>query len=276
MVEFYPNTNNFIKTMISHPCARPWYVWVETFFPAVIELAFMVVLFDVEDALRAHGEKIVREGGRRPMRGGRHAPRIRQTVRETKAQKYTRLGLKTLLVVTKPIELIGFVWLLYGATDRFFYNWQTLMELSDFCTQPIVSGPMQRSRGPGFIGILPGGAVTPMTVGEQNRGSWPNNEFGVTLPQGQFTAFFALTVTAPLFGVNDVRVRLRISRITGTFFIEGDPVDLKWSEVSDLLVNADFFLPTVAGGSMTWELVGQGVPAGIFCSKGHVMAMRTG
>ena len=275
-IRFFRREANFIKRIALHDCARPWYVYVETFFPAFVELIITVAIFDLEDVLRAHGEKIAAEGKSAGRRKGRHTPKIRITSRDLGIARYTLLGLRTVLIVTKPLELIGFAWLLLSAVDDFFYNWQTLLEQSDFCSQPIESGPLTRSRGPGFIGILPGGAVTPLPTVEQNRGAWATIPFDVDLPQGFFTCIWALTVIGPTNTVEDVRLQLRISGNLGPAIVEGDPINIGPHEQVDLIIIVEFFLFSAGGGGITWELAGQPIPVGIESVKGHMSVWRTG
>ena len=275
-IRFFRDEANFIKRIALHHCARPWYVYVETFFPTFIELVITVAIFDVEDALRAHGEKIAAEGKSKGRRKGRHTPKIRITTRDLGIARYTLLGLRTVLFVTKPLELIGFAWLLLSAVDDFFYNWMTLLEKSDFCTQPIESGPLSRSRGPGFVGILPGGQPVPLPVVEQNRGAWATNNITVDLPQGLHTCIWALTVRAPAGGVGDVRLKLRIVGNLGPSIVEGDPVDIPHRAEVDLLIIVEFFLFTGGGGSIVWELAGEAIPVGIETVKGNMSVWRSG
>lgn len=273
-INIFPNEKNFIKTMISHPCARPWYVWVETFVPAFLKLLLTVSIFDVEDAIRAHGESIVRD--RQRGKSKRHAPKVRLAGAGRAVTRYAQQALKTLLVVTKPLENIGFLWLLYSATDEFFFDWQTLLEESTFCKQPIISGPMQRSRGPGFISFTVGGATIIMTNALQNRGGWANNVFGVTLPQGSFTAGLGLTVKAPLSGVSPIWIGLRVVSFFGVTNFRSDNISILPGEEASMSLVARFFLPFSGGGTMTWEVGGSTIPAGIESVSGHVFVQRRG
>lgn len=273
-VDFFPNEKNFIKTIIAHPCARPWYVWVETFIPAFLLLLLTVNLFDVEDAIRAHGQSIVQD--KQKGKRKRHTPKIKVTGAGRQVTRFSQKALKTLLVVTQPLENIGFLWLLYSATDQFFFNWQTLLEKSDFCTQPIESGPMQRSRGAGFISFTVGGATIIMTNALQNRGAWANNVFSVTLPEGSFIASVSLTVKAPFSGIDPIWVGLRVVGFFGVSHFRSDPIFILPGQEASMTVSARFFLPFSGGGSMTWEVGGSTIPAGIEAVNGHVFVQRVG
>ncbi len=272
--QIFPNEINFIKTLITHPCARPWYVWVETFVPAFLLLFLTVQLFDVEDAVRAHGESIVRD--RKGGKSKRHTGKLATGGARTRVNRWSQKALKTLLVVTGPLELVGFTWLLYSAVDQFFFNWQTLLEESTFCEQPIESGPMQRSRGPGFISFVESGSTVIMTDLRQNRGAWPTNVFTVELPQGLFTSGFGMTVKGPVGGVDPVWIELEVTGLFGTSKFRSDEIALAPAEEGSMSVLARFFLPGAGGGLMSWKIGGSTIPAGIEAVRGHVFVQRTG
>jgi len=270
---FFPHEKNFIKTLITHPCARPWYVWVETFVPAFIVLYATVAFFDVEDAIRAHGEKIAGKGTRR--KGKRHTPKIRLTGEKTIVRRWSQRGLRTLLLLTGPLEIVGFMWLLYAATDQFFYNWQTLLEKRDFCNRDEQSGPLQLSREGGFISFVVGGVPVILGTQEQNRSSWPHSTIGATLPQGDFAAGFSLTVLAPASGVSNVWIQLKTAGLFGGQTFRSKSLDLGPFEEGSLSVSAHFAYVLSGGGPLSWEIGGNTIPIGIETVKGHMFVHRT-
>ncbi len=259
---------NFIKAMITHPCARPWFVYLELFFPAFIKLLITVVLFDVEDAIRAHGEGIVRD--KKGDKKKRHGIRVKTTGQATPVDRYAQKGLKILLVVTKPIELIGFTWLIFSAVDQFFYDWQTLLENSDFCVDRGQTGPLTLQRGQGFISIVVGFIPVILNIESQDRAGWPHSSLSVALPFGRYRALFGLTVVGPPGGVTNVIIRLRSEGAFTTDITESDPLALASGEEGDLVAQHDFAFPLVGGGSLTWEIGGETIPAGIEALKGHM------
>jgi len=271
-----PKTANFIDQIIFHHCARPWYVYVRTFFPSFVVLLYMVFIYDLEDLLRARGEKIVR-GGKGSFRRGRHLTRKQRLIgRSGLIREGYRQQLKTLLVITTPLELIGFAFLLYGAVDEFYGTWMTLLQESDFCTQPIESGPLTRRRDDGRVNINPGGAAVLYDQLQQNRGNWSNSPIFVTLPEGSFSALAALTVTGPIGGITDVFLRIRVVGLIGTSDFESEHSDIADGEETDFIADASFFLPGVAGGVMTWEIVGPSVPVGLASKAGFLTVSRVG
>ena len=263
---------NFIKAMISHPCARPWFVYVELFVPAFIKLMITVVLFDVEDAIRAHGESIVRD--RKGKLKKRHGTNVRVRGAQTRVDRYAMKGLKILLVVTKPLELIGFAWLLFSAVDQFFSDWQTLLENSDYCVDKGQSGPLTLQRGPGFISILVGFVPVILNITSQNRAGWPHTSLSVSLPHGTFRCFFALTVKGPIGGAVNIKIRIRTPGALGSEITESEPIALSHGEEGDLVVSHEFFNVLVGGGTCHWEIGGETIPAGIESVKGFMTVYR--
>lgn len=272
--EIFKHEANFIKRQLTHPCARPWYIWVETFLPAFIKLLITVNLFDVEDAIRSHGKKI--SGPSKGRTGKRHTPRIKTQGRLLVPERWQQRGLRTLLVVTQPLELIGLTWLIFSSVDQFFYDWQTLLDLSDFCKNPIQSGPLQVSRGPGTVSIVESFVPVIMPITDQDRASWNPGLLSVDLPEGIYSAVFALTVIGPIGGVNNVLIRLRTPGSLGADVTVSDPLALTQGEEGSLVVRHDFFYPIIGGGTLTWEVGGETIPAGIETIKGRVVAQRTG
>jgi hypothetical protein len=271
-----PQTANFIQDIAFHGCARPWYVYVQTFAPAFLELILTLTIYDLEDLMRMRGESIVRKGRGQPGFNKKHlfTKPIKTINAETK--RYSRIGLKTLLVVTTPLELVGFGFLFYFAVDNFYGRWQSLLEQSDFCKNPIESGPFTRRRDGGSVSVLPGGAAIPLPQLQQNRAAWSSTPVAVGLPQGQFRAFFGLTVTGPVGGISGMKLRLFIVGGLGGFNVDGEEVSAAEGQEVTMMVDARFFLPGFAGGSVAWELVGPAVPVGLKSEDGFFTVSRFG
>ena len=268
--------NNFLKRIFVHNCARPWYVYVETFIPAFLKVVILASIIDMEDVMRMHATRVAAGAGSGPKRGKKHFVKVRLSAKATPAQRFFRQGLKVLLIITAPLEAAGFAWMMYSLANQFWWDWAALIEASDFCDQPIESGPTSRERGEGPIGILSGGDATPMTNSTQNRGGWSNNVFGVDLPEGFFQAYEGLTIRARSGTLNGVRLRFVINTILGNIIRESAPISVNDTDWTDLVMDAQFFVPVGGGGRINWQLVGPSVPAGVHCLRGNVAVWRTG
>lgn len=274
MVELYPGTRNFIKSQLMNPCAIPWWVYLETFLPAFLKLLIVVSLLDINDALRARGKKISAGAGMRSGRGRGAKRSIKVTGIKIETERWQQRGLRTLLVVTQPLEYIGLAWLIYAATDNFFYDWQTLLEDSGFCKTSDALGPLTLSRGEGFISIVEGGIPIIMNIDKQNRAGWPHSFIGASLPFGRYSAVLAITVVGPLFGAAGMWVQLR-SSFLGFDEITRSPVAAatEGQEVS-MTVRHEFTYNTIAGGALTWEIGGVSIPIGINAIKGFMSVFK--
>lgn len=273
----FPKAANFISFLYEHPCARPWWVYVETFIPAFLQLFITIATLDAEDILREFAKGKAYERIARSRGGSRHTRKPLMLNKPTKPQILTQRGLKTLLIITEPLEIIGFVWLLWSATEQFFYNWQSMLMQSAFCSTPIDTGPFYRSRAPGlFIGILPEGSATPLPILQQDRAGWGSGGFSVSLPPGLYRGVYAVSIQGPPGGLTGVRARLRIGAGVFETIIDGPAGDLGAGEEGSFLVSGTFFIPIITGGgSMGWELVGPAVPAGVLCQGAHAMCTLT-
>ena len=271
-----PNTVGFIQNLVVNPCARPWYIWVQTFVPAAVEFAITVALLDFEDVVRARGEQLARSGGRASRRGKGHTGTVGVPVIPGDKERYARGGLKTLLVLTAPLEFIGFGLLVYGATERFSYNWQWYLDQSDFCSRPIEVGPLIRTTGE--RATFPNGALGALQLPNliQDRAGWGSGNISVQVPEGQYQAILAITIVGPGGGGATYRGGLNVLGTSGTGAFRGDPVFAPTGEEVDLLDKFDIWFPLIGINNITWGIVGPPVPIGLVVKKARFILERVG
>lgn len=272
---FAPHTNNFIKNVVFGDCGTPWYIYVETFFPAFLKLVITQNIVQWDDVVRAIASE---KGGahlRRGVRRGKHGrlDLINNQVEEK--EKFARKGLRTLITITEPLEHAGYLLLLYFSADRFYYDWQTLIERRGPCSNPPEFRPFQRSRGTGSnLPILPGGAACTLPTLDQNDPAYANNSFSTSLPPGTYQAFWNANVRGPSGGISAARASLRLTGSPFTPTILGEATDIQAGQDACLGMEAAFtILPP--GGSCGWELTGPAVPVGLFCTGARVIIVRS-
>jgi len=268
--------NNFLKRIFWNGCARPWYVYVETFIPAFLKVVILASIVDMEDVMRRHATIVAAGPGSGPKRGKKHFAKVRLSAKATPAQRAFRQGLKTILIITAPLEAIGFAWMMYSLANQFWWDWASLIEVSDFCQQPIESGPMSRERGEGPIGILAGGSVVPMNTLTQNRAGWPTTGLTVTLPEGRIQMMWGLKIRSRQGTLEGVHLRISTSTILGTVFLRSAEASVNDTDWTDLVLEGSIFVFAFSSGATSWELVGPSVPAGVHCLEGNLVMFRTG
>jgi len=269
VVEFFPHARNFVKEMQWHNCARPWWVYVETFIPAFIKLFITITLVDFDDMNRMSGYAALGDRPGTGRRGGGHTRRRGLTGGDSRARSYSAGFLKHLLIATEFLEKIGFWFLLYGASEQFFYDWHTLLRQSIYCNGPL--GVLMRRSVGGRVSILPGGAAIALPIVEQSDGVGPGLAFGTEMPFGTFEVVFALTVKGPLGGINGVHLRLIAPGSFEGLDIRSEEISIQEDEIVDQVLQVKLHYPLVGGGQLAWELVGPAVPIGLESEKGDIV-----
>lgn len=270
----FPHASNFYERIVFDNCSRPFSVYLKTFLPAFIKMALTVALLDLNDAFRATGDGFV-DTDRRGRKGrGRKFRKPRMINSPNTVQRWSSRGLQTIIRVTAPLETVGFIWLLYAAGDRFFYDWQNLLTGSTFCGTDVQPPIMQRSRLGGRVGILPGGESISYFQLDQQSGGIFSNSFGANSTAGSYAAWAALTVTGPQGGISGVFLRLNIQIGVLVFEATSTPVDIKEGEEVDLIVFDETTAILSQTWSITWELVGPAVPIGLASRDGAVNVSR--
>lgn len=266
----FAKAQNFVNFLQFHNCARPWFVYAETFAPAFLKLFLTITIPDLNDIARNMGYHQVSGGGGPGGRGPKRFGRSTLSNINNQVENFSQGGLRHLLMVTEPLEKIGFIWLLWSATDQFFMDWQTGLMKSVFCEDVGLAGPYNATRAPGGrVGVLPAGAVTPLPIVEQNRANWARTSIAVSLPFGSYSAVFSATIVGPFGGIEGCGAQLRLAGNVGPSVVAGDPVSIAQGQAGTVMVKSDFFIPL--GGSCGWEIYGPAVPVGVVCNAARVV-----
>ena len=266
-------SKNFMKDVVFHGCARPWYIYVETFFPAFLKLFITLILFDIDDIARAYGQNMARTRatGKRKhvMRQGRQVLRVVQT----EPQRITKVGLRIVLRLTAPLEAAGFTFLMVAAGDKFFGDWQSLIERSPFCESPIGTGPISRGDPPSALSIEPFGQAFGYDTLEQNRGGWPTTAFNFEPATGPLFVVATLKGVAGLGGISNAALRIRITIAGDDFNFDSDFLSAEAGEPVEFVAIARRFLLVGTIAVVRWEMVGDTQLAAVRPTEGNVMGM---
>jgi hypothetical protein len=271
---FLQGPTNFVNRFLYNPCARPIYIYVLTFLPAFFDAWLLVRLFDFNDIVRERGKYLARKGS--PTgRALRHTIRREGKAPPQQKERYSAKGsLKHFIVLTQPLEIVGFAMLMYGAVDGFYKDWDFYLDLSDSCLSPEFYGPLHRKVIDGVATPNEvGGAVQLPTV-VQNRGGWATGPTSVSVPIGRYTVIFAVTVVGPGSVGGTYALQLFSTGVLGLGLFTGAEVFCAPQTETTLIEVHDVFIASVAGGSITWEIVGPPVPVGLSVPKASVVIQR--
>lgn len=265
-------SRNFAKDIVWNGCARPWYVYVETFEIAFLKLFITLLLFQIDDVIRYYGQELAKTRGSGKRRHGIRGPRTRLDVRATPQQKFFRQGLVTVIKITAPLEAIGFGFLLISATDRFFGDWQTLIESSPFCTNPISTGPFSRTDPNSILTIREAGQGFGYATLEQNRGGWGNTALSVNPTSGPLFIVATIKGRAGPAGIAKAALQLRVQIDGKTTLFKGEDITAEPEATVTFIVTARKFLRLGSLTNINWEMVGQTQLSAVREAEGDVFA----
>ena len=273
---FAPKARNFVTQELTHPCARPWWVYVETFIPAFIKLLLLIAFLDLNDVVRDYA---VSRSGETPdgkrRRGSHFRKKKSGRLPGTSAQRWAQGGLKTIIVATIPLEILGFTWLLYSGTDKFFYNWQMLLEQSGFCDRSSLEGPFQRSLVEGGVFSSPTGQGFGYDTLVQNRANWANTPLSVTVLAGNVHVMATITLTRNAGSLPDIQ--LGLVALIGPFIriFKSDRQTVSSESPTDFILRASFHVPIPLTVGISWVMFGPSSPTGMIGKSGRVIVYET-
>lgn len=214
-IRLFEGQANFIKTLRFHPCAEPFPILIETFFPCALQLAIDLYMLDSMDMLRerfrSYPQKGIAPNFRRARRHsfkkqGKAGPLSRKQVKAVPfvAKPLVASFTKWLLLVTDPLEKIGFAMLFYNSVDQFFMNWSSLLIRRGYCELPALTGPLSLLGNAGSqVWSDTGNPVSCPNI-LQNRAGWSHSNTAAVLPPGTYVVVFTAEI-----------------KTTGTTYIDG-------------------------------------------------------
>lgn len=266
---------NFIKTIVTHPCADPWFVLIETFLPAALKLGWTLTAPDWEDILRGYAEGYARLG--KGGRGGRkgHAPRVQLPVRGPVLPYQVSNLLRTTLFITKPLETLGWWWLVWNATDEFWSDWNSLLLHNAYCTADPTTGPLQQYSNDLNVFFSPGQQSAGLPLIEQDRAGWAHNAFGCNVPGGAYAVVFTAQWTrdASLGELPGCKLWVECDGAApGLRYVESEEFTLTPGSSVGCTVTARFWNLAISG-SITWGVTGLATPGATLHGTGRVIVM---
>jgi len=263
-IQFFPHAQNWIKYMISHPCAEPWSVLIETFLPCVLKFAATIYLFDINDMAVERLRQIDAAATGRTARSLRKFSWEKRPGKVLSGKPLSKIGTfsykasvmaatKAILTVAEPLEKIGFIWLVYSASDQFFYDWTSLLQYRNYCGSPEFTGPLTRIEASGSYLFSIGGSVAHINTLTQNRGGWSNTNVAATVPAANYFVMFKTRAKTLSGTIPDAYLMLEAS-VSGVTIkqYKGDKVALNSETFTDLLIGAEINQSLFVSSTIGW------------------------
>lgn len=260
---FAPHAANFVTKFIMHECSVPFIVYVETFLPCFLNMLWMITVPDINDLLRMQAEDMTPQapGSKKPGRG--HI-RTYGTPRPIgKVESKSQQGLRHLLTVTEPLEKIGYMILLYHQTERFFYNWATLLNNFEHCGKPDSEGPLQRHQDE--VQLTSNGTWQGLGLPfvDQNRANWATGNLNAALPRGHYSCTLEVTFRNHSASTLDFECGFETTFAIAFGNQSSGKISLGPGETGTVICHEEYYYPAITGGSIQWIRRSTAVPIGV-------------
>jgi hypothetical protein len=254
MTKLFRHEHNFIKYVATHPCADPYFVFIETFIECVPDLVADLIWF--LDAGNV-GEAAAREVMPGKVGKRRGHLRLQKAVEkgETNLQKKALFWLKGAMWIMGPLDAIGSFLLVYAAMDRLFYRWHSLLIERNYCNWSPNTGPLQMQLDDQTVLYTAPGNTPALTSIRQNRAGWHTTPFGFSVPSGFYDAILTVT-SAPNDGIDRAEcwVELDATTAVGHFKKQSDHAEIAGTGETTFSVHLDFASAPIVGSEVTFRL----------------------
>lgn len=273
-VRFLPGTQNFVTRMMYSNCQVPFYIYVETALPAALKAAMLLSIPQWDDLARDRASALAR-GPTKRGGPGHSKPRVRsRTPANGGMTKRYAQGLKALLVLTAPLEIIGFGLLLYGAVDGFFYDWMAYLDDADACQSSDFYQPFIRKSDGGAMLPNPEGGALFLPDVVANPRAWLTTQIGVEVPIGTYRVVVAAKIVGPGGGETEYSIGCLVSGAVNGGNLKGTPQKVTSGSEVSLVESFDLHFPFVTGGNIGWQISGPSVPVGLTIIEADVYIQR--
>lgn len=259
---FAPATGNMISKLVFHPCSVPFQIYVETFIPCFVKMVLTIVTWDINDIIRNSAESIVEP----PVRGGskRKGHIRRALVAPTvspEAQKGSRV-LGAVLKWTEPLERVGYLMLLYHATEEFSRDWMSLLYNFEHCGKPPSEGPYQAHCDPHNIGATGTPVLLSLPIVDQNRALWARGVSNCALPLGHFSVTLEATFENRAINEATFSVGFFAALTTGVPPYQSEKITLGPGDTGTVTLQREIWAATLVGTDVIWWTECQPLPIG--------------
>lgn len=179
---------NFVIDVWTTGCRAPWFIYVETLGPALLEAFITLITFGWDDVARGYFRPkglYKRRSSKRKGRWAKRIPRFPELGEELgkrlpgaqniKGKKWSTLT-KSLWRIDGVFQQVFFWWLVADVAEQFAFRWTSLLYEGEWCNDPGLGGFAYHVTD---YHLLPGGfwwlAGIPTLDWEQGKPSWGTN-----------------------------------------------------------------------------------------------------
>lgn len=232
---------NQIVKFFSHPCAAPWYIYVELLAPAFLEAFITYVQFGQSDMIRMSAGRAPTRWTGRLLRGMRRIP-------PTRTGNLQRWFWK----IDAPVQRLLWWWMVADIALDGVYNWTTMLQRTEWCTgggifqveEPLGS----QACGPSWGGFWLNNLV-------QNTVPWAWNFSSVTVPAGDY---HCILVMEPQYnGIfnqgSDFEIRLAVTQGFVTQYFESGVTVLQVGARTQVSCGGRFHVDALTPATIQWQ-----------------------
>lgn len=231
---------NGIIEFIHHPCAAPWFLYIEALIPAFFELWIFFLTEDAADVAKGQLE-----------RKAKHIAKRGATVKRRVKPVWWNGANKALWIVDDAFDRGLLAWAVVSLAVEGAYKWTTIIEESAYCT----GGGLFHSEADNInFPCAPTWNGVPSAHLVQNTNNWPWTSLSVTPGAGPT---FAMIYMTPFFaGVlnygTNFQLRIGIQSGLGTEWQETEPIQLKIGDPTPVTVSISWFQHPSIPSTVVW------------------------
>lgn len=276
MLPYTKGETNFLKYVLTHPCGTQWMLFVETFAEASLFLALGLTVPSLQDILSDESRGLL--AGRAPHRHRFNAGELYEEGKELtpSARRFYKFA-KGAAWLLDGLEFIGFWWSIVAGLDEFFYQWHSMLVERQWCSEAVETGPFARRDANFPVNFNATHNAIALSNLIDNRGGWPNTQFGVDVPAGFFTVLL-MGEFSGLAGndLTDCYMFIAYTTGGGTVYTLSEQFTIPAGGSAAVAVHDDYWVQSAAGANFAWGILSPSHAIGLAqCVQADVFVRRS-